>query len=252
MSLSQDERERYSRQMVLPGFGPTGQEKLKKGKVLLVGAGGLGSPAALYLAAAGVGTLGIVDSDTVDLSNLQRQPLHHSGRLGRLKVASARETLMALNPNLTINTYAIRLDKENISGIIQDYEVIVGGVDNLATRYLLNDACVKMAKVLVEGGVSQWDGLVMTIRPGRGPCYRCIFPEPPQTQVLPPAREVGVMGAVPGVIGTIQATEAIKVILGVGESLTGRLLIYNALEMSFREIQVEANSRCPVCGQYRD
>ncbi|MBC7325139.1 MAG: HesA/MoeB/ThiF family protein, partial [Moorella sp. (in: Bacteria)] len=213
---------RYSRQIILKNVGGRGQEKLKEGKVLIIGAGGLGSPVAYYLTAAGVGTIGIVDSDRVDLSNLQRQILHNSDRLGQLKAESARETLLALNPALTINTYPLRLDKANILDIIRDYDVVVDGVDNFATRYLLNDACVMTGKTLVEGGVLQWDGLVMTIKPGRGPCYRCIFPDPPPPGAVPSCQEAGVMGTVPGLIGAIQATEVIKILLGVGETLTGR------------------------------
>ncbi|CEP67503.1 Molybdenum cofactor biosynthesis, MoeB [Moorella glycerini] len=249
MALTNEEIERYSRQIILKNVGGRGQEKLKQGKVLIVGAGGLGSPVAYYLAAAGVGTVGIVDSDRVDLSNLQRQILHNSDRLGRLKAESARETLLALNPALTINTYPLRLGKDNILAIIRDYDVIVDGVDNFPTRYLLNDACVMTGKTMVEGGVLQWDGLVMTIKPGQGPCYRCIFPDPPPPGAVPSCQEAGVMGPVPGLIGAIQATEVIKILLGVGETLTGRLLIYNALEMRFREIKAERNRNCPVCGE---
>ncbi|MBE3573270.1 MAG: HesA/MoeB/ThiF family protein, partial [Moorella humiferrea] len=221
MTLTNEEIERYSRQIILRNVGGRGQERLKQGKVLIVGAGGLGSPAAYYLAAAGVGTIGIVDSDVVDISNLQRQILHNTERLGRPKAASARETLLALNPHLTINAYPLRLGRDNIFDIIRDYDVIVTGVDNFPTRYLLNDACVMTGKTLVEGGVLQWDGLVMTIKPGQGPCYRCIFPDPPPPGTVPSCQEAGVMGTVPGVIGAIQATEVIKILLGVGDTLTG-------------------------------
>ncbi|MGI6284761.1 molybdopterin-synthase adenylyltransferase MoeB [Neomoorella humiferrea] len=248
MTLTNQEIERYSRQIIIKNIGGRGQERLKRGKVLIVGAGGLGSPAAYYLAAAGVGTIGIVDSDVVDISNLQRQILHSTERLGRPKVESARETLLALNPNLTINTYHLRLGKDNILDLIRDYDVIVDGVDNFPTRYLLNDACVMTGKTMVEGGVLQWDGLVMTIKPGQGPCYRCIFPDPPPPGAVPSCQEAGVIGTVPGLIGAIQATEVIKILLGVGDTLTGRLLIYNALEMRFREVKAERNSNCPVCG----
>ncbi|MDN5362864.1 MAG: hypothetical protein PWP70_1911 [Moorella sp. (in: firmicutes)] len=248
MALSNEEIERYSRQLILKNIGGRGQERLKKGKVLIVGAGGLGSPVAYYLAAAGVGTLGIIDSDRVDLSNLQRQILHSTARVGQPKAASARETLLALNPALSINTYELRLGKDNILAIIRDYDVIVDGVDNFPTRYLLNDACVMTGKTLVEGGVLQWDGLVMTIKPGQGPCYRCIFPDPPPPGSVPSCQEAGVVGPVPGVIGCIQAAEVLKILLETGETLTGRLLIYNALEMRFREIKAERNSKCPVCG----
>ncbi|MBE3581278.1 MAG: HesA/MoeB/ThiF family protein, partial [Thermoanaerobacteraceae bacterium] len=221
MVLTNEEMERYSRQIILRNVGGRGQERLKQGKVLIIGAGGLGSPAAYYLAAAGVGTIGIVDRDVVDISNLQRQILHSTERLGRPKVESARETLLALNPALTINTYHLRLGKDNILDIIRDYDVIVGGVDNFPTRYLLNDACVMTGKTLVEGGVLQWDGLVMTIKPGQGPCYCCIFPDPPPPGAVPSCQEAGVIGTVPGLIGAIQATEVIKILLGVGDTLTG-------------------------------
>ncbi|MGI9953437.1 molybdopterin-synthase adenylyltransferase MoeB [Moorellaceae bacterium AZ2] len=245
--LTNAEIERYSRQIILPNLGGRGQKRLKESRVLVVGAGGLGSPVAYYLAAAGVGTIGIVDSDAVELSNLQRQILHSTDRLGKSKAESARQTLLALNPHLTVNTYPLRLTKDNILPIIQDYEVVVGGVDNFPTRYLLNDACVMAGKPLVEGGVLQWDGLVMTIKPKEGPCYRCIFPDPPPPGAVPTCQEAGIIGVIPGVIGVIQATEVIKLLLGIGETLTGRLLLYNALEMRFREVAAERNPVCPVC-----
>ncbi|MGB9662530.1 MAG: HesA/MoeB/ThiF family protein [Moorellaceae bacterium] len=245
--LSPAEIERYSRQIILPNVGGRGQKKLKESKVLVVGAGGLGSPVAYYLAAAGVGTLGIVDSDAVELSNLQRQILHTTERLGEPKAESARKTLLALNPSITVQTYPLRLNKDNILDIIGSYDVIVGGVDNFPTRYLLNDACVMAGKPLVEGGVLQWDGLAMTIKPKEGPCYRCIFPEPPPVGAVPTCQEAGIIGVVPGVIGVIQATEVIKLLLGIGDNLVGRLLIYDALEMRFREVRAERNPDCPVC-----
>lgn len=247
IELSPAEIERYSRQIILPNVGGRGQKKLKESKVLIVGAGGLGSPVAYYLAAAGVGTLGIVDSDAVELSNLQRQILHTTERLGEPKAESARKTLLALNPSIAVQTYPLRLNKDNILDIIGPYDVIVGGVDNFPTRYLLNDACVMAGKPLVEGGVLQWDGLAMTIKPKEGPCYRCIFPEPPPVGAVPTCREAGIIGVVPGVIGVIQATEVIKLLLGIGDNLVGRLLIYDALEMRFREVRAERNPDCPVC-----
>lgn len=248
VELSNAEIERYSRQIILPNIGGKGQKKLKQSKVLVVGAGGLGSPAAYYLAAAGVGTIGIVDGDAVELSNLQRQILHNTERVGLPKTESARQTLLALNPHITVNVHQLRLSKDNILDVIQGYEVIVDGVDNFPTRYLLNDACVMAGKPLVEAGVLQWDGLVMTIKPKEGPCYRCIFPEPPPPGAVPTCQEAGIVGAVPGVIGAIQATEVLKLLLGVGEGLVGRLLIYNGLEMRFREVGAERNPACPVCG----
>ncbi|MCG0277837.1 MAG: molybdopterin-synthase adenylyltransferase MoeB [Thermanaeromonas sp.] len=248
VELSITEIERYSRQIILPNVGGKGQKKLKQSKVLVVGAGGLGSPVAYYLAAAGVGTIGIVDGDAVELSNLQRQILHNTERVGLPKAESARQTLLALNPHITVNVHQLRLSKDNILDVIQGYEVIVDGVDNFPTRYLLNDACVMVGKPLVEAGVLQWDGLVMTIKPKEGPCYRCIFPEPPPPGAVPTCQEAGILGAVPGVIGAIQATEVLKLLLGVGEVLVGRLLIYNGLEMRFREVRAERNPACPVCG----
>ncbi|WP_084667114.1 HesA/MoeB/ThiF family protein [Thermanaeromonas toyohensis] len=249
MELSNVEIERYSRQIILPNIGGKGQKKLKQSKVLVVGAGGLGSPAAYYLAAAGVGTIGIVDGDAVELSNLQRQILHNTKRVGLPKAESARETLLALNPHITVNVHQLRLSKDNVLELITGYEVIVDAVDNFPARYLLNDACVMAGKPLVEAGVLQWDGLVMTIKPREGPCYRCIFPEPPPPGAVPTCREAGIIGVVPGVIGAIQATEVLKLLLGIGEGLIGRLLIYNGLEMRFREVRAERNPACPVCGE---
>ncbi|SMB98114.1 adenylyltransferase and sulfurtransferase [Thermanaeromonas toyohensis ToBE] len=249
VELSNVEIERYSRQIILPNIGGKGQKKLKQSKVLVVGAGGLGSPAAYYLAAAGVGTIGIVDGDAVELSNLQRQILHNTKRVGLPKAESARETLLALNPHITVNVHQLRLSKDNVLELITGYEVIVDAVDNFPARYLLNDACVMAGKPLVEAGVLQWDGLVMTIKPREGPCYRCIFPEPPPPGAVPTCREAGIIGVVPGVIGAIQATEVLKLLLGIGEGLIGRLLIYNGLEMRFREVRAERNPACPVCGE---
>lgn len=248
MELSNAEIERYSRQIILPNIGGKGQKKLKQSKVLVVGAGGLGSPVAYYLAAAGVGTIGIVDGDAVELSNLQRQILHNTERVGLPKTESARQTLLALNPHITVNVHQLRLSKDNVLDLISGYEVIVDGVDNFPARYLLNDACVMAGKPLVEAGVLQWDGLVMTIKPREGPCYRCIFPEPPPPGAVPTCQEAGIVGVIPGVIGAIQATEVLKLLLGVGEGLVGRLLIYNGLEMRFREVRAERNPTCPVCG----
>ncbi|MDN5346803.1 MAG: hypothetical protein PWP65_367 [Clostridia bacterium] len=249
VDLSATELDRYGRQLVMKDIGVEGQKKLKEGRVLIVGTGGLGSPAAFYLAAAGVGEIGLVDSDAVELSNLQRQILHHTGRLGRPKVESGRETLLALNPEIKVRTYHQRLDENNVKAIIRDYDIIIGAVDNFASRYLLNDACVAVGKTLIEGGVLQWDGLIMTIRPGLGPCYRCIFPETPPPGAVPGTRELGVIGVVPGVIGTLEAAEAIKLLLGVGRNLVGRLLLFSALDMRFREVKAERNPNCPACGK---
>lgn len=240
--------QRYNRQIIMPGFGLAGQERLRQGKVLIVGTGGLGSPAAIYLAAAGIGTLGLVDNDRVDLSNLQRQILHNSERLGRFKVESARETLNALNPDVQIKIYPERLTGANIKGLIQNYDLIINCVDNFATRYLLNDACVLAGKPLVEAGISQWEGMIMTIKPGEGPCYRCIFPEKPLAEADRNAGQRGVIGVTPGLLGVLQAAEALKILLGQGQPLIGRLLLVGLLEGSFREVQVERNPRCPVCG----
>ncbi|MHB1127128.1 MAG: thiazole biosynthesis adenylyltransferase ThiF [Bacillota bacterium] len=249
IDFSQEQILRYSRHIILQEMGGKGQKKLLGSKVLVVGAGGLGSPASLYLAAAGVGTIGIVDSDTVDLSNLQRQILHSTADVGKPKTESAQETLNSLNPDVNVIAYPTRLDKDNIRDMIRDYDVIIDGVDNFPTRFLLNDACVFTGKPLVEAGILRWDGMVMTIIPGEGPCYRCVFPEPPPNGAVPSCQEAGVLGAVAGVMGVLQAAEAIKLLLGVGKNLVGRLLIFDAMETRFREVKVDKNPRCPVCGE---
>lgn len=215
---------------------------------MVVGAGGLGSPAAFYLAAAGIGRLGIVDDDNVDLSNLQRQILHRTQDIGKPKVLSAERALTELNPGVKVEAHQIRLNSTNVAELIRNYDVILNGVDNFPTRYLLNDACVMEKKPLVEAGILRWDGLLMTIKPGEGPCYRCIFPEPPPPGVIPTCQEAGVIGAIAGIMGTIQALEAIKVILGKGETLTGRMLVFDALETRFREVKARRDENCPVCG----
>jgi len=248
--FSEEEIVRYSRHIILQEVGGVGQRKLKDARVLVVGAGGLGSPAAFYLAAAGIGTLGIVDDDVVDLSNLQRQILHRTEDVGKPKVDSAHRALTALNPGVRVVTYRERLSAANVMDLIRDYDVIVDGVDNFSTRYLLNDACVMAGKPLVDAGILRWDGMLMTIRPGEGPCYRCVFPEPPPAGVIPSCQEAGVIGAIAGVMGTLQALEAIKLILGVGETLSGRLLLFDALEGRFRQVNAAQDPDCPVCGDH--
>jgi adenylyltransferase/sulfurtransferase len=242
---------RYARHFVLPQVGPEGQRALADAKVLLVGAGGLGSPAAMYLAAAGVGTLGVVDADLVDLSNLQRQILHGISFLGQHKVDSAQARLWELNPNVEVVPHRTRLSSANAFEILGSYDLVVDGSDNFPTRYLVNDACVRLGKPFVYGAVDRWEGQASVFGVEGGPCYRCLFREPPPPGLVPTCAEAGVLGVLPGILGSIQATEAIKLILGVGRSLAGRLLIFDALELSFREVRVKANPDCPVCAQDR-
>jgi len=249
-NFTNDEIIRYSRHIILQEVGGTGQQKLKDARVLIIGAGGLGSPAAFYLAAAGVGTIGIVDDDVVDLSNLQRQILHRTQDVGRPKVESAVRALTELNPGVTVKPYRMRVDASNVLDLVREYDVVVDGVDNFATRYLLNDACVMAGKPLVDAGILRWDGLLMTIKPHEGPCYRCVFPEPPPPGAVPSCQEAGVIGAIAGVMGTLQAMEAIKLILGVGETYTGRLLLYDALEGRFRQVNAVRDPNCAVCGDH--
>ena len=241
---------RYSRHIILPDVGGAGQKKLLNATVLLIGAGGLGSPAAMYLAAAGVGTLGLVDFDCVDLSNLQRQLLHRTKDVGRLKLDSAADTLNALNPDVRVNKHQVVLTSENVMDIIQDYDIVVNGTDNFPTRYLVNDACVFAGKPLVDGSIFMFDGQATVFDAKRGPCYRCLFPTPPPPGEVPSCQEAGVLGVLPGIIGSIQAIEAIKLILGKGDSLIGRLLLFDALAMEFREVKVDKNPDCPVCGDH--
>ncbi|MDP2912557.1 MAG: molybdopterin-synthase adenylyltransferase MoeB [Candidatus Omnitrophota bacterium] len=247
--LRDDQIERYSRQILLPNIGGKGQEKLLKASVLVIGAGGLGSPASLYLAAAGVGKIGIVDSDAVELSNLQRQILHSTEDVGRPKAESAKARLISLNPDVEVVAIKVRLTSVNILDIIKDYDIIVDGSDNFPTRYLVNDACVISGKPLSHGGIFRFDGQAMLIYPGKGPCYRCLFPEPPPPGAMPSCQEAGILGAVAGIIGMVQANEALKVILGIGEPLIGRLLVFNALSSSFRIVKVPKNEDCAVCGR---
>lgn len=248
MSLSTAERDRYQRHLALAEVGAAGQERLKAARVLVIGAGGLGSPAAMYLAAAGVGTLGIVDCDRVELSNLQRQLLFGSADIGRPKTEAARERLQHLNPEIVIEGHALELRAANVRAVIEQYEVILDGTDRLATRYLVNDACVLLEKPLVSAAIHRFEGQVMTYAPGRGPCYRCLYPQA-LDGVVANCAAAGVLGVLPGVLGAIQATEAIKLATGLGEPLIGRLLTYDALEMSFREFPVERRADCAVCGE---
>lgn len=241
---------RYSRHFLLPEVGEEGQAKLLNAKVLLVGAGGLGSPSAFYLAAAGVGTLGLVDHDVVDLSNLQRQILHTNDRVGMPKVESARQTLSALNPDIKIVGYQERLSSENIMRLIQDYDVIVDGCDNFPTRYLVNDACVMAGKPNVHGSIFQFEGQASVFYPGKGPCYRCLFPEPPPPGAAPSCAEAGVLGVLPGLIGCVQALETIKLILNVGKPLIGRMAYFDTLTMEVRIHNLRKDPNCPVCGPH--
>jgi len=247
--LSQDELLRYSRQINLAQVGEEGQRRLKNARVLCIGAGGLGSPAALYLAAAGIGTVGIIDQDTVDLSNLHRQILHGTSDVGREKTDSARARLLAINPTLAIDTYTSRLSASNASELISDYDIVVDGSDNLPTRYLSSDVCVWEKKPNIYGSVHQFEGQASLFAPHLGgPCYRCLFPEPPPPEAIPSCAEAGVLGVVPGLIGLIQALEAIKLIINTGDNLLGRLLHVDALTMRFREFKIRRDPNCPVCG----
>ena len=248
MSLSQDQIERYSRQILLPNIGGKGQEKILNAKVLIIGAGGLGSPCALYLASAGIGRIGIVDSDSVELNNLQRQVLHSVKNVGSPKVESAKERLNAINPDIEVIPHNIRLASGNILGIIKDYDIIVDGSDNFPTRYLVNDTCVLAKKPLSHGGIFRFDGQAITILPKKSACYRCLFPEPPPPGLVPSCQEGGILGAVAGVIGTIQANEVLKYVLGIGDLLAGKLLVFNALDSSFRQVKVPKDPKCPICG----
>ncbi|MFQ5863197.1 MAG: molybdopterin-synthase adenylyltransferase MoeB [Candidatus Brocadiales bacterium] len=248
MDFSEEQIKRYSRHIILNEIGGRGQKKLLGSKVFLVGAGGLGSPAALYLAAAGVGKLGIVDNDDVDHSNLQRQILHSSKDVGYPKALSAKATLEAINPDVEVIPYMQRLTAENIMDIIKGYDVILDGSDNFPTRYLVNDACVMLGKPLSHGSIFKFEGQVTTIVPGETACYRCLFETPPPADMVPSCQEAGVLGVLPGVIGTIQATEVIKLLLGKGELLKGQLLLYNALTSEFSKVRIRRNPKCPVCG----
>ena len=248
-TLTQEQRERYSRHTLIPEIGAEGQQKLLDAKVLLLGAGGLGSPTALYLAAAGVGTLGIVDDDVVDLSNLQRQVIHTTDRVGVPKVDSAEETIKALNPDVNVVKYPVRIDASNIVEIIEGYDVIVDGVDNFPTRYLLNDATVRLKIPVVSASILGFDGQLSVFKPYDGPCYRCLFREPPPAELAPSCGANGVLGVLPGTMGLLQATEVIKLILEIGEPAIGRLLLYDALGATLTEVKVHKDPECPICSR---
>ncbi len=248
--LSRDEQVRYSRHILLPQVGEAGQRRLKSSRVLLVGAGGLGSPVALYLAAAGVGTIGLVDFDSVDLSNLQRQILHGSSAIGHSKLESARDRLRDINPNVHVESYATRLTSGNALEIVRGYDLIVDGTDNFATRYLINDTSVLLGIPNVYGAVHRFEGQASVFGAPNGPCYRCLFREPPPPDLVPSCAEAGVLGVVPGLVGTIQATEALKMLLGLGETLVGRLLTINVLTMAFRTVEIRPDPECPACGTH--
>ena len=248
-ALTAEQRERYSRHLLIPEVGVEGQEKLLEAKVLLLGAGGLGSPTALYLAAAGVGTLGIVDNDEVDLSNLQRQVIHTTDRIGVPKVDSAEETIAAINPDVEVVKYPVRLDASNIVEIIEGYDVIVDGLDNFPTRYLLNDASVRLDIPVVSAAILGFDGQLSVFKPHDGPCYRCLFPEPPPAELAPSCGSNGVLGVLPGTMGLLQATEVVKLVIGEGDPLIGRLLLYDALAATFTEVKVHRDPDCPICSR---
>ena len=248
-NFSNEQIERYSRHIILKEVGGMGQTRLLESKVLLIGAGGLGSPIGMYLAAAGVGTLGIIDDDVVDLSNLQRQILHGISDIGVPKTKSAEATITEMNPDVKVIPYNERINSENAFGILEQYDLIVDGCDNFPTRYLLNDASVMLGKPIVHGSISQFEGQVTVLYPGKGPCYRCIFSEPPPQGMAPSCQEAGVFGVLPGIIGTIQAVEAIKVLLDIGDPLIGSLLLFDALSMDFNRLKLRQNSDCPMCGE---
>lgn len=247
--MTEEQIRRYSRHLILPEVGGAGQRKLLNGRVLLIGAGGLGSPVALYLAAAGVGTLGIVDFDAVDLSNLQRQILHHGHDVGRPKVQSAVDTIADLNPDVKVIPYLEALSSENVRRIFADFDVVVNGCDNFPTRYLVNDACVFLGKPMVDGSIFKFEGQATVFLPGHG-CYRCLYPAPPPPGVVPSCAEAGVLGVVCGVIASIQGVETIKLLLGLGEPLVGRLVFFDALAMEFRQVKYRRDPACPVCGDH--
>tara|TARA_Y100000310_G_scaffold56844_1_gene52140 strand:+ start:2438 stop:3592 length:1155 start_codon:yes stop_codon:yes gene_type:complete len=249
VELSNKELSRYSRHLVLPELGIKGQEKLKEAKILIVGAGGLGSPAALYLAAAGVGTIGIVDFDNVEESNLQRQVIHSTKSVGTKKTESAKKSILDLNPNIKVEIYDEKLDSKNALEIIKKYDVVMDGSDNFPTKYLVNDACVLAKKPNVYGSIFRFEGHTTVFNFDDGPCYRCLFPNPPPKDAAPNCAEAGVLGVLPGIIGTVQATESIKIVLGIGDVLSGRFLVYDSLSMAFKELKLGKNKNCPICGE---
>lgn len=249
MLFTESEIQRYSRHIILQDVGGKGQLKLKRAKVLLIGAGGLGSPAGLYLAAAGIGTIGLVDGDVVDLSNLQRQIMHSTATIGQPKVESGKKTLLAINPDITVNAYNQVVNADNILPLISDYDVVLDGSDNFSTRFLVNDACFFAKKPLISASMFRFEGQLTTIKPHQGyPCYRCLYPEPPPAGLVPNCQEAGVLGVLAGTMGILQASEAIKEILGIGETLADKLLIYDALEMKFRKVARPKDPACPLCG----
>ncbi|CAN5598798.1 molybdopterin-synthase adenylyltransferase MoeB [soil metagenome] len=248
-TFTPEQRRRYSRHFLLPEVGEEGQHRLLETRVLMIGAGGLGSPAALYLAAAGIGTIGIVDDDVVDDSNLQRQIAHTTDRIGMPKVESAQIAINAINPDVKVTAHDTRLSKDNVLEIFNDYDIIFDGTDNFASRYLINDACVLLDKPNVHGSIFRFEGQATVFHPPHGPCYRCLFPDPPPPDLAPNCAEAGVFGVLPGIIGVIQATEVIKLALGIGETLAGRLLAYDALYQEFRELKLDRDPACPMCGE---
>lgn len=249
MSLSQEEILRYSRHLIMPEVGVEGQEKLKAASILLIGCGGLGSPLSMYLAAAGIGRLGLVDFDITDFTNLQRQVAFGTQDVGRPKVEATKDRIHQINPNVQVTTYRTKLSSENVMDIFKEYDIIIDGTDNFPTRYLVNDACVLLKKPNVYGSIFRFEGQATVFWAEKGPCYRCLYPEPPPPGMVPSCAEGGVLGILPGTIGLIQATEAVKIILGAGEPLTGRLMLYNALDMRFREVKIQKDPECPICGK---
>ena len=249
VELTKEEMQRYSRHIIMPEVGLEGQKKLKAARVLCIGTGGLGSPVSMYLAAAGVGTLGLVDFDIVDVTNLQRQIVHGQSDIGQRKVESAKQTLQEINPHIHIKTFDTRLTSENAFELFRDFDIVVDGTDNFATRYLVNDACVLMGKPNVYGSIFRFDGMATVFDSSRGPCYRCLYPEPPPPGMVPSCAEGGVLGILPGIIGVIQATETVKLIVGAGDLLIGRLLKFDAMRMTFKEYKLRKDKDCPVCGE---
>ena len=249
IEFTDEQIERYSRHIILPEVGGSGQQKMLEARVLLLGAGGLGSPAAYYLAAAGIGNLGIVDFDQVDLSNLQRQIIHSTERIGMLKTESAKKTIQALNPDVNVTLYNEKMDSSNIMNLIEGYDYIVDGSDNFPTRYLVNDACVMKNKTLIHGSIYRFEGQVTVFKPGDGPCYRCLYPEPPPPGMVPNCQEGGVLGVLAGVIGNLQVVEVLKLVLGIGKPLVGKLLIYDALNTEFRNLRLRKDTNCPICSE---
>lgn len=253
IDFTEKQIERYSRHIILPEVGAEGQSKLLESKVFMIGAGGLGSPVAYYLAAAGVGTIGIADADVVDSSNLQRQIIHNEDRVGMPKVESARETIQALNPDVTVNTYNYFVTEDNIREIIREYDLVIDGCDNFPTRFLVNDACFFEKKTLISGAMFRFDGQVATFKPTSekdAPCYRCLYPEPPPAGLVPSCSEAGILGALAGAVGTIQAVEAVKELLGIGDSLAGKLMTFDALRMEWKKLKLRKDPACPLCSEH--